>query len=77
MEGWARDEHGQPYLEARVAAPPVDGAANAALEKMIAKALKHPASSVRVVAGERGRLKHLEIDGLVPSDLHRLLGEPD
>ena len=77
VEGWARDEDGRPYLRARVAAPPVEGAANAALEALIAKALKCPRRAVRVVGGDRSRLKHLEIEGVSEADLHRAFGAPD
>ena len=75
-EGWARDEKGQPYLKARVAAPPVEGAANTALEKLIAKALKVSRGSVRIVSGDQSRLKILEIDGIAPEDLERVFGQP-
>jgi len=73
-EGWARDEKGQPYLKARVAAPPVEGAANAALEKLIAKALKVSRGSVRIASGDQSRLKILEIDGIGQADLERAFG---
>ncbi|MDH2312060.1 DUF167 family protein [Methylobacterium brachiatum] len=76
-DGWARDEKGQPYLKARVSAPPVDGAANAALEKLIAKALKIGRSPVRIAAGDQSRLKILEIDGITQADLDRVFGSPD
>ncbi|RUP12261.1 MAG: DUF167 domain-containing protein [Methylobacterium sp.] len=75
-EGWARDEKGQPYLKARVAAPPVEGAANEALVAMIAKALKVGRRSVRIVAGDQNRLKILEIDGVIEADLERVFGQP-
>lgn len=74
VDGWARDEKGQPYLKARVAAPPVDGAANAALGKMIAKALHVSRGSVRIVSGDQSRLKILEIDGIGPADVERVFG---
>jgi uncharacterized protein YggU (UPF0235/DUF167 family) len=77
VEGWARDEDGRPYLKARVAAPPVEGAANDALETLIAKTLRRPRGAVRVVGGDRTRLKHLEIDGVSQADLHRIFGEPN
>lgn len=77
MEGWARDDNDLPYLKARVAAPPVNGAANAALEKMIAKRLRCHGGSVRIVAGDHGRLKHLEIEGVDPSDIESAFGSPD
>jgi len=76
-DGWARDEKGHPYLKARVSAPPVDGAANAALEKMIAKALKIGRSSVRIAAGDQSRLKILEIEGIAQADLDRIFGVPE
>jgi hypothetical protein len=76
VEGWARDADGRPYLKARVAAPPVEGAANAALQTLIAKTLGRPRGAVRIVGGEHGRMKQLEIDGADLGDLRRLLGEP-
>ena len=76
VEGWARDEDGRPHLKARVAAPPLDGAANAALERLIAKALKRPRGAVRIVAGEHARLKHLEIEGAAEADLTAAFGVP-
>ncbi|MGU3463457.1 DUF167 family protein [Methylobacterium sp. C33D] len=75
-EGWARDENGQPYLKARVAAPPVDGAANGALVALVAKALKVSRGSVRIVTGDQSRLKILEIDGAKQADLDRVFGAP-
>jgi uncharacterized protein YggU (UPF0235/DUF167 family) len=51
-------------LRARVAAAPVDGAANAALTGLLADALGVPPSRVRLVAGASGRRKLIEVDGL-------------
>jgi uncharacterized protein len=48
----------------RVAAPPVDGAANQALVEFVAKRLGIPRSRVRVVSGLTSRRKVLEIDGV-------------
>ena len=76
VEGWARDENGRPYLKARVTAPPVEGAANAALEKLIAKTLNRPRSAVRIVGGEQARVKQLEIDGIDEVALAGLIGQP-
>ena len=77
VEGWARDGTGRPYLKVRVTAPPVDGVANAALEKLIAKTLKRPKSAVRIVGGEQARMKQLEIDGVDEGELAGLIGEAD
>ena len=55
IEGWAVDADGRAHLKVRVAAPPVDGAANDALVRLIAKALGRPASAVRIVSGDTAR----------------------
>ncbi|MGU3542719.1 DUF167 domain-containing protein [Methylobacterium sp. A52T] len=75
-EGWARDDKGQTYLKVRVAAPPVEGAANGALVALIAKALKVSRGSVRIVTGDQSRLKMLEIEGVAQADLDRVFGAP-
>ncbi len=51
-------------LEVAVSAPPVDGAANRELIRTVAKQFGLGRSKVRIVSGERGRLKMLELDGL-------------
>ncbi len=48
-------------LRCRVAAPPVDGAANEALVRLLAHELDVPPSVVRLVSGERGRRKLVAI----------------
>jgi uncharacterized protein YggU (UPF0235/DUF167 family) len=73
IEGWGEDEAGRPLLKARVAAPPVEGEANAALLKLIAKALGLPRSAVRLASGEAARVKVLEIDGLDEAEARRRL----
>ena len=56
-------------LKARVAAPPVDGAANDALIRLIADALNVRVGTVRLVAGVSNRRKLIEIGGLDPAVL--------
>ena len=51
-------------LAVRVSAPPVDGRANAALERAVAGALGIAPSRVTLVRGARGRDKTLRVDGL-------------
>ena len=76
IDGWASDADGRPYLKVRVSAPPVEGEANAALEKLMTKLLKGRGASVRIVAGDRARLKQIEIGGISAADLHQVLGTP-
>jgi uncharacterized protein (TIGR00251 family) len=51
-------------LKIRLAAPPVDGAANAELVSFIAMRLGIAKSQVRVVAGQTSRRKVIEVDGV-------------
>ena len=53
-------------LRIRLAAPPVDGAANAALAVFIADKLGIAKSRVRIVSGLTGRRKVVRIDGVTP-----------
>ena len=63
LDGWAMDEAGRPVLKLRVRALPADGAANLAVEALVAKALGLPKSAVKVVTGGKNRLKGLQIEG--------------
>lgn len=60
-------------LLVRIAAPPVDGAANDELIRFFAAALRLPRRAVRVVSGERGRQKRLAIDGATPDSVRGLM----
>jgi uncharacterized protein (TIGR00251 family) len=51
-------------VKVRLAAPPVDGAANAALIEFVADALKVAKSRVRIVSGQTSRRKVVEVDGV-------------
>ena len=51
-------------LVMRVAAPPVEGAANDALVAFFSAALRVPRRAIRIVSGERGRLKRIAIAGV-------------
>jgi uncharacterized protein (TIGR00251 family) len=63
LGGIREDEAGRAQLLARVSSPPVEGAANAALIKLVAKTLGLPKSAVTLAAGETARVKTLEISG--------------
>ena len=60
-------------LVVRIAAPPVDGKANAALCRFVAEAAGVPRRAVSVVRGEGARDKLLRIDGLAEADVRRAL----
>jgi hypothetical protein len=60
------------YLRVRIAAPAVDGAANAALLAFIAQRLEIPRRDVRLHGGERARRKTLEISGVDAARVARL-----
>ncbi len=57
------DFAGAAVLKARVRALPEGGRANEALEKLIARWLKVPPSSVSVVKGGKSRAKQVMIEG--------------
>lgn len=63
-------------LRVRLKAPPVDGKANTALAKLLAKRFGVAKGAVHLVAGERGREKTVRIDA--PSSWPEgLPGPPD
>jgi len=49
-------------LRVRVTAPPVDGAANDALLRLLASELRVPRRDVRLVSGETARQKIVAVD---------------
>lgn len=75
IDGWAGDADGGRVLKVRVAAPPVDGAANAAMVALLAKALGVSKSAVRIAAGGTSRTKMVEVDG-DPAELAARLDAP-
>jgi uncharacterized protein (TIGR00251 family) len=68
-------EHGA-AVKIRLAAPPVDGAANEALRRFVAERLCVPRAAVRVVAGLASRDKVIEVDGVTAGDARRTLLAP-
>ncbi len=71
IDGIGADADGAVHLKLRVAAAPVDGDANDAVEKLVAKWLKVPRTHVEVVSGSTIRLKTLMIDGDPVQLIHR------
>ncbi len=64
MDGWEVDPDGRPVLKVRVRARPVEGEANEALVKLLAKTLGVPRSSVALTRGAQSRLKMIAVDTL-------------
>ncbi|MGH7607919.1 MAG: DUF167 domain-containing protein [Gemmatimonadales bacterium] len=62
-------------VKIRLAAPPVDGAANDELVRFLAERLRVARSAVTITAGQAGRRKNVRIAGLETAvALHRLEG---
>ena len=74
IDGWETDPSGRPVLRVRVRAAPVDGAANTALETLLARSLGVALSRVRVARGGQSRLKAVEIDGIEAESCAAALG---
>jgi len=68
IEGWRGDE-----LAVRVTAPPDDGKANAAVERLLARRIGVPKSSVAITRGQTSRHKIVEVSGLDGDELMRAL----
>ena len=62
-------------VKIRVAAPPVDGAANAELVRFVATRLGVPASAVTIAAGGGGRRKTIAVRGVASEEIRRALLE--
>jgi uncharacterized protein len=60
-------------IQIRVTAPPVDGAANAALVRFLADRLDVPRSRLKIISGASSRRKHIIVGGLTPGELETRL----
>jgi len=65
-------EH-QGALKVRVTAPPVDDRANDAVRSLLAERLNVPISAVRIVSGEKGKTKRIEIEGVTRAQVLALV----
>jgi uncharacterized protein (TIGR00251 family) len=61
-------------LRVRVTAPPVDGRANTALTRLLAKRLGVARGAVEVVSGQSSRQKVVAVEGLALDDVRQRLG---
>ena len=68
--------HGGAALRLRVAAPPVDGKANAEVERFVAERTGAAPSRVRVVRGLSGRDKTVFVDGVGVERVREVLRSP-
>jgi hypothetical protein len=64
--------HGE-ALKIRLAAPPVDGAANEALIRFLADTLDVPRAAVTIRSGQGGRRKSVTVSGLGLAEVARRL----
>jgi uncharacterized protein len=60
-------------IQVRVTAPPVDGAANAALLRFLAGVLDVPRSRLEVISGASSRRKRIAVSDLTPDELEARL----
>ena len=60
-------------LDVAVAAPPVDGEANAAIIELLAKVLHVARRDLSLVLGQASRTKVVEVAGLAPEDVRARL----
>jgi uncharacterized protein (TIGR00251 family) len=56
-------------LVVRVAAPPVEGAANDALIEFLSSAFDVPRRAVQILGGDHGRRKRVAIDGVTAEQI--------
>ena len=59
-------------LRVRIAAPPVDGAANEELIRLLAKTLEVKPGSVTIVSGQTSRMKKIAVKGITAKELQAL-----
>jgi hypothetical protein len=72
VDGLKIGPDGRPALYIRVAAPPVEGAANKALITFLSEMLSLRKSEIRILSGEKGRLKLIDLSGDSATILSRL-----
>ena len=68
--GWREDA-----LRVAVTAPPVEGGANQAVQRLLARALGVAPSAVSLVRGERSRDKLVRVEGMTGAELRSRLAD--
>ncbi len=73
IAGWRIGADGREELELRVTEAPADGAANEAVVRLLAKALRVSRSLIVIVSGHTSRHKRIEVP-LTEQEIRTLLG---
>ncbi len=60
-------------LKIKISRPPVDGQANAACCRLLAKLFNIPASKVTVARGHSSRRKTIRLEGISATEVHKIL----
>ena len=60
-------------IRIRLAAPPVDGAANEELIKFLSKLFGRPRSAITIFSGEASRTKRIRVQGVSAAEARRIL----
>ena len=60
-------------LKVRIASPPVDGAANAELIKLLAKQFGVSKSNVEIIGGQTSKTKQIRINGITAAQIAAVL----
>ncbi|MFC1839019.1 DUF167 domain-containing protein [Thermodesulfobacteriota bacterium] len=58
----------------KVTSPPVDGKANKALITLLSKLLKTPKKNIKIISGEKSRLKRIRINDISDDEFLKLMG---
>ncbi len=61
-------------LKVKIASPPVDGAANEELTRLLSKTFGVAKSSVEIVAGHTSKTKRIRINGVTAEKARKLIG---
>jgi uncharacterized protein len=60
-------------LKIRLSAPPVDGAANAALIDFLSDALSLPRARIQLLSGQTSRTKRVRLEGMTADEVRGIL----
>jgi uncharacterized protein len=60
-------------VKIRLASPPVGGAANAELIKLLSKQLSVPKSNISIISGQTSKTKQIRIAGMAAAELRQIL----